>query len=515
MQIGLEEKSLKDRTTVYWQGYDVTNPMPALTRYIHDLLPDEMAYADKKGRLPAKTCDELVLLVGHSIEPLLQTVWAYNPSKKVFLIVNHHYGVIDGTHWYGEDQANNVRELIEELKQIEAAQISPKLQVVHKVVSKSEPTAIFQVLIEKLGESSAPVIDITGAKKSMVSGAYLYAAFANVPVSYVDFEDDAYDIEFHKPYGFGCKIGLLDNPYKQFALRDWERVSHYYRDYKFQEALNTLQNPSEENMLEVTDKYISAAVSSVYKLISILACYAQWQAGDYEKALQEANRSEIFPLPESIPLLGANWVQTLKDSFVLPTGFYFDDAKVRAYAFDEVVRIERLIRINHDYRSAFLRSGGLNEILLKKRLVDEVTGADKHCIAKMVQIEHIITSTLFERLIEGKPYKLGKNKREILINPIRKWWLADESPVIQPNNMFNKPDGWRIFLNCRNKLTHTFATIPPEWAADALKFVQAHLLDIWQDTDFSNLNTGEMNWPEVVQFTGLNKYLPSNIQNEE
>jgi hypothetical protein len=96
------------------------------------------------------------------------------------------------------------------------------------------PEAVFQTLVDVLHDETDVVIDVTGGKKSMVSGAYLYAAYAGARISYVDFEE--YDPKYRRPYGYSCKIGELANPYQEFALREWERVRNLYERYQFREA---------------------------------------------------------------------------------------------------------------------------------------------------------------------------------------------------------------------------------------------------------------------------------------
>lgn len=79
-------------------------------------------------------------------------------------------------------------------------------------IGAATPPHVFQALLKHLYGDSNVIVDITGAKKSMVAGAFLYAAFANVPVSYVDFDDDKFNPEHAKPYGYACRIGRLVNP---------------------------------------------------------------------------------------------------------------------------------------------------------------------------------------------------------------------------------------------------------------------------------------------------------------
>ena len=69
-------------------------------------------------------------------------------------------------------------------------------------------------------------VDITGGKKSMVVGTFLYAVHSELPITYVDF--GKYNSDFSKPYGYSCKIGQITDPYKAFQLRDWERIRQLY-----------------------------------------------------------------------------------------------------------------------------------------------------------------------------------------------------------------------------------------------------------------------------------------------
>lgn len=61
--------------------------------------------------------------------------------------------------------------------------------------------------------------------------------------------------------------------------------------------------------------------------------------------------------------------RTLKRGLNKPEESIFHELeKLLLYAYDELDKIDRLIRFNNDYRSAFLRSAGLDELLLKARV---------------------------------------------------------------------------------------------------------------------------------------------------
>ena len=507
MLVNSEEKVLIKRTREYWQQFNSADPCGSLTTYIHNLLPGEMAYAKKQDRLPANPLEGrvLVLMVGHSIEPLLQTIWAYKPTT-IYLVLNQNYGMAYGgqTGRSGDDQFDLISDLLEEVTEIEAARLRDDMEIKRIDLDNTTPPAVFQSFLESIADCEDVIIDITGAKKSMVTGAYLYAAFGNVPVSYVDFEDEAYDPEFRRPYGFSCIIRPFENPYNVFALRDWEQISELYKQYRYNEALVTL----EKMTFDVSD-YLATIHDSIEWVKSILQCYAQWQDGNYKRARELAAKIGNFTPPEGVQRLGSDWVQTRGNEFVVPTGIYADECKVKIYAIDEINRIGRLIALHHDYRSAFLRLGGLNEILLNRRIVNAAPD-----ISISIYDDKTPARTRFRKLANGGELRIAGITVQIG-TPMHPWWIAGEKAYIQAKNRFAGPNGWKSFFDRRNDLTHTFVSIPKEWADDALNFVQAHLKDLWPDLDFENINldTGELNWPQALEFTGLFEHLPPNLRN--
>jgi hypothetical protein len=448
---------LVERAKEYWDREDSANPAQGLHRYINELLPDEMEYAHSKNRIRTEPCDELVLLVGHSIEPLLQTVWAYRPKKRVLLIVSESYGRDkDGAVWYGQEQAQLVKAMIEHLKKNPQIALPDDLKIDWKLVSEPDPVQVFQTLLQNVGQSRNVVVDITGAKKSMVSGAFLYAAYANVPVSYVDFEDDAYDPERRRPYGCGCIIEPFDNPYEEFALRDWEYISTLYKRYKFQDALDLLVGGLSDipDVMKKMRKYLQDSVQAIEKLARILECYAAWEAGNYNEAHKIGQTLEGFQVPIGIQILGQDrgWITLDGNEIHLPKGFYAHSVKVESYVRDEYARIERLVDINHDYRSAFLRSAGLNEILLKKRLVDSIEGDRLEVIADQVRFDPRLSAwRLFQTFERGGT--LDPDYPGVRARAMRKWWSAAHNPEIRMDNFFGAENGWHKFLDTRNKLT--------------------------------------------------------------
>ena len=140
---------------------------------------------------------------------------------------------------------------------------------------------MFKALVKVLHNEEDVVIDITGGKKSMVAGAFMYAAYAGSRISDVDFEE--YDPEERRPYGFGCKIGELTNPYEKFALHEWERVRVLYERYQFRDAQMLLMSRNGKGksgtVIDAMKDYLPDSEPAIQLLASILCCYEYWDAG--------------------------------------------------------------------------------------------------------------------------------------------------------------------------------------------------------------------------------------------
>jgi len=219
---------------------DPLNPR-RIEAYIRDVLPLELQCVASDDEEPRRLPDTsiqggiLVQLVGFSLEPLLQSICAYKPAE-VVLILNQDYG---DRSWetFGREIERYVSSLPSDLLHCSVQQ-HQDIVVTSVPLDKDYPEYVFQrlrqELMPRLRDGKRLGLDITGGKKSMVSGAFFFGAFAGVDISYVDF--DEYDPERRMPLGYTCRIGLLANPYQTFRLRDWERVRELYQRYAFRSA---------------------------------------------------------------------------------------------------------------------------------------------------------------------------------------------------------------------------------------------------------------------------------------
>lgn len=378
----LDATELRYRTGSHWRSGG--SEEKRVQRYIEDLLPDELRYADARGALPDVPCETLALLVGYSLEPLLQVISVFQPGR-IVLLLSQRYGSEDSRdRQTGRQRGEDVREWIVNGL---VPRLARKPQIELKETADT-PDAVFGALCEKLladqRAGTRIIVDITGAKKSMDAGAFLFAAYADIPICYVDFDD--YDEENRRPFGFLCRIGLLSNPYHAFDLRNWEDVQRAYERYHFRSAIAALQGILAE-MRE--PRFTQPQILAAKTLLDVLAVYEAWDDGDHSRA---RNRLRALPaadgsltFPSAIDTLGPVWPDTSSvatsdasalagewlrshDALLMPPHhLLLSNPLLVTYSHDELAKINRLLRSNEDNRSAFLRAMGLDELLLKAR----------------------------------------------------------------------------------------------------------------------------------------------------
>jgi hypothetical protein len=418
----LRKEDIKERTEEFWKykhDYDC---------YVDELLGRELHAArnDDSTRLRglAEPVHALAVTVGDSFEPLLQTVCVLRP-KRLILILNLNYAGDKPGIDQGQALCRLVKKLIAAPDLPDDLRPSLKDQAFDPVklrqpsgdfwrrasnqhfdlieIAQDTPTEVFRALMLafRSAEAQPPAgyvnaVDITGAKKSMVAGAFLYAAHSQLPITYVDF--DKYNPDFHRPYGYTCRIGKIADPYEAFRLRDWERVSQLYARYDFRGACELVLaiQQTMDHGLGGEDAgrslYDPDELRRVTRLTQVLEMYGAWENGDYRGAKQICTAfSPTLPsniVPGAILALGDSWPDTtgisdvkvaactlldqhlaLKRGAGRPSDSIFGQpVKLLTYVRDELAKIERLITKNEDFRSAYLRAAGLHEFLLKARL---------------------------------------------------------------------------------------------------------------------------------------------------
>lgn len=541
----LRQSDIRRRTEEYWERYKGDYDC-----YVDQLLGRELSdaqnhplpnHASRLSR-PKWPVHTLVMTVGESFEPLLQVTCVLKPAR-IVLILNRQYA--------GSSGLNHGRSLSRLLTRLELAPDLPSEFQPHiaeddiELVEAREdaPSEVFRALDMALRKPEAKppeafvnVVDITGAKKSMVVGAFLYAAHSSLPITYVDF--DEFNTHFGKPYGYKCRIGRIDDPYEAFQLRDWEQVRQLYTSYNFRSARELIgQAPSPEgpgsgilkamssrlgDHIDGPKLYDQEDIAKVNQLVQTLKLYESWDSGDYWAAKARIVKAKP-PLPESFLKNGVPWaVQVLGDFWPHADEEKSADQQARqileahlklkygdrkpedsifhrpkellAYVKDELAKIGRLVKDQQEYRTAYLRAAGLDEFLLKARLAlcwlreevmadgRTVTRSDKdqwHALFKMM------VDTSKARYMRSVLTHHPHQTLQLRESEPRTWLtLAEGTPTLK-RYWRNKPlcmDRVRlrrrpVFVQLRGEAIHTHLHIPRSLAKAAYDLVQAGVSD--------------------------------------
>lgn len=415
-------EELQEKTREYWDSCRRLGEPERNRRYLEELLPLEMDDASGRGAFPpdSRRSGLLVLMLGFSVEPLLQSILAYRP-REVLVVYSRSYETVR-EDIEGVEQFSRFRKLVASLcRQPWASRYLVDRDLWRRVCGPptradgaDSPVEVFDAirswviptLRQEPGLRERIIIDITGAKKSMVTGAYLFATFARVPVSYVDF--DLYDPDYQRPYGFTCRFEILESPADGYHLDAWRRAHQQYQHAAYGALSETLRAII-DGMENGRGLFSPHDIDATRRLHTMACCYASWAEGDYRGALahwQTAGRPEIV-LPSAVEHLAAVWpervsgcaanafpedlmrlesgpaipsdssqplpdagaVQRGSHSRVLKESLFGRRDLMALYVQDEINKIGNLIAFTDDFRSALLRAAGLNEVLLKYRVI--------------------------------------------------------------------------------------------------------------------------------------------------
>ena len=530
------EKELKRLTQEHWLRKDTE-------WYIENLLEKEVTFAGQQQA----PCDVLALLVGFSPEPLLQTIWVYQP-KRVVLLFNHDY---EGT--LGRLMARRYRKWV---KLMSKSGLLAQKAKTEAIISPDEVTSnwVFRSLRQELlpaqREGQNIVVDITGAKKSMAVGAYLFAAYAGADITYVDFEK--YDAQTQRPIGYYCRIGTQPNSYDTFGLRDWEQIRQLYDQFAFRGVIKATEGLAEQTYqdgdkeMALFDQDQKKAIARLRNTMSFLEA---WESGDFTHAYQLWHGSDglqnqlvsgkRFTPPSAVITLGqANWPSLANSESVLayhraymrlkcghtsPDESLFNrPSLLLTYAHDELDKIGRLIHLKEDARSAFLRAAGLNELLLKARIaalwLSGGLSADGEPLRARFD-EHLSFSTLAD-------YSSAKQMRLFLQSPNRRLRLGYHPNQIQvlrsSSGRGKRLDLYRgseithnTLLDLRNEAIHTALSISSdiaqaayELAKDALDEYEKEWVPMLSTAKPFSYTSWHVSWEQLCQACGLDQFLP-------
>lgn len=221
------------------------------------------AFIDQKSNRPSKSYSGLILPVGTSPEPLILSILALNPEKVHFLYTSKTEQYLDrimvetdlSITRIGKDEidGSNVVEIYRKVKEV----------------------------LEDWGRESNIAVDISGGKKSMVSGASMAAAVIGADVFYVD--NRKYLSQFRKPEPGSEFLNCLDNPYIVFGDLEVQSAAKLMESYDFLSA---------RQIFERLEKQVPRTnYSKTYRAYRLLCeAYEAWDNLDFEQAYSSLNQ---------------------------------------------------------------------------------------------------------------------------------------------------------------------------------------------------------------------------------
>jgi len=526
------EKIIRDLTEECWA--DKWQP----TKYIQRLLPEELNWLKDHDKIPSPS-EILVQLVGYTWNPLLISTCAYKPDILI-LVLNEYYGLQEGA-----SRGDEYKELLKALLEQKLIEKLPTIIPQPWEITTDKPEAVFHFLqkhtLPFINAGRQVVIDITGGKKSMGSGAYLFSSYTNASVAYIDY--DEYNVEEGQPYGYKCKPGALNNPMELFKLREWYTVQQLYENYAFKSA-KLLVEDIETNLKAY---FTENDQESIKVLKEWLEFYRLWDDGDYKGAwelTQQKDRVLSEIIPSAVICLHAIWpnknnltdlkngVKVLEGLNEINNSIYSKDKEILIYSYDELEKIKRLIR-HEDYRSVLLRAAGLNELLLRARLLrlwmqnefvieckgkiftrnnfsgDQLAEIDKNLLE--AGATYLIRALRWEDTKKKQNYviELYKMKKFDII-PIAhrktggiiltKFWKSVKPPI-----GFELPDD---IFEFRNKAIHFCLSVPFEIAECVTNVAEANIKDFennWiGNISLTDMKCSAVEWDKLLKICELN-----------
>jgi hypothetical protein len=552
--------------------------------YIRYIFPGGVRLMDHINPPPERPVVTMALMVGLSLEPLLQSIAYYQPRQVVPIVNRNYFATLDS-----RDMVKTVTQAIKTMTDVLTLDSMPKV-LPHIEIQESSPGGVFQALLRldpALYETDTSLeipllLDITGAKKSFTAGAYLFAAFSGLPVSYVDFEPEDYDPDRRQPRDFHVRFHVLKNPYQIFALRDWERLRLNYTRHNYRLAGEIAEDILHRTSNDPAQLLDATQREAIQKLVAVCRALEAWETGDYFQARALGQTIAGFRIPFAARQLAADWhhvdpelmpnemlSKLFKRGLKLETGeetqdtlgdwgksLYASPAKVMIYALDEIARIHRLHHNRGDYRSAYLRAAGLYEVLIMARIVGAWRHGDFVVVdekEQTVDYLKVIPNALMACI--GHTKHTPKHEGQVSVTsaraliPILRWSKKDAAnrelryanyrmyiPERQMEKFWNYAKDFDADLNevesvnaaelikdigafsdVRNKVVHTFLSIPADLSKAALRLARANLREYHQNwariwvTSVPKTLASIQTWAKICTLCGLD-FLPPNLK---
>ena len=254
----------------------------ASTFYDEHIFPYvKKAFVNNPDNRQDKEYDGLILPLGYSPEPLILSILAIKPN------------------WVGLLYTKETEELLPHIQN----ETELTIDKIHKQeINGSDVIEMYEAIMALYIARGRPrniAIDITGGKKSMVSGAAMAGAVLGADIFYVD--TDNFNQERRKPEPGSECLSLLENPYTVFGDIEVAKARDLYGRHDYAGAQRIFE--------QLKSKVGDANKAKTYEAYEYLcAAYEAWDNLDIGKAKTFLERLvdilEQFDIEELSPLQG-------------------------------------------------------------------------------------------------------------------------------------------------------------------------------------------------------------------
>ncbi|OQY97693.1 MAG: hypothetical protein B6D35_14340 [Candidatus Brocadia sp. UTAMX2] len=354
-------------------------------RYWQEIFKDELEIV--KGREETKALNlspfaqpPMIMTLGASPEPLVLAVHLVKPGA-IYVIYNQekHLEAFERGLKCTDDNADT---FVKKLKPIKLAQSHREAADLFKLFrGKQSPgddhnsRAHLKELLEIIRDTDKRkeiVLDVTGAKKTISTGCFLFAAYAGISVYYMDFDNtpDAYHPDLGKPYPGNCFYTKQTNPVSAFAIEVFNEIETAFDAGRFHDVfkqigkiIQVMDNGKKEGFFEQRE------IDLLFKMAAVSDVYADWQDAAYGNNGDGKNLHErLLAICDALnhPVLLnklSDYPSSKKVSQIPNNVFYYQD--VRSFCSYVTIELARLRRkSDFSMQHVFLKVFCLEEFMV-------------------------------------------------------------------------------------------------------------------------------------------------------
>ena len=237
----------------------------------------------------------MIMPIGQSYEPLVLAVHLVRP--RVIFAIHRNENLLEKFKESLNKAANSLQEARSYSKTVKGVYLS-----LSDNPNIGEAALLFRILRDPSGSLSCDketaeelenelgngnvIFDITGAKKTMSGGCFLFAAYYDIPVYYMDFdsEDGAYHPDLGRPYPGRCFYTRQPSPISGFGLKKVRDIKQAFDERRFPDVVLMLDELIQVMGKGVDEGYFDEKEIDLYgNMKRVAEVYADWQEGAYGK----------------------------------------------------------------------------------------------------------------------------------------------------------------------------------------------------------------------------------------